>query len=219
MARTIAAAGGETNLRKHRSITSTTTWDLENLGVTGQRVIYGQAPNLKTTITTLFGLRKKIASIREYFDGTQAGSEYSFGPPVKYKGEQLADIRPRADLYEKLDWMTLYETVRVKRKAKVGDEEVYLVVKTPKQGNTITDYFSAKSFLLVKRDRTEGAGQDKRSIVETYSDYRNVDGEMIPFSIVTEDEQMGRIVGKVNEVKFNVDIPAATFRPAAKQVR
>ncbi len=216
MAKTIAAAGGETNLRKHRSITSTTAWDLENLGVTGQRVIYGQAPNMKTTITTLVGLGKKIASVREYFDGTQGGSEVSFAPPQRYKAEQLEDVRTRSDFYEQLDWMTLYKAVTVKRKAKVGDEEVYVVVKTPEKGNTVTDYFSAKSFLLVKRDRTEGAGEEQKMIVDIYSDFRNVDGEMIPFSVVTEDPEMGRIVGQVIEVKFNVDIPATTFRPAAK---
>ena len=87
------------------------------------------------------------------------------------------------------------------------DEEVYVVIKTPEKGSTVTDYISARSFLPVKR---EDGGQET-----IYSDYRNVDGEMVPFVFVMQTS-VGRIVGKVQEVKFNVSIPASTFRPAPK---
>jgi CubicO group peptidase (beta-lactamase class C family) len=50
----------------------------------------------------------------------------------------------------------------------------------------------------------------------TYSDYRSVDGVMIPFGSVTQHPALGRVVGKVKEVKFNVDTPASAFRASAK---
>jgi CubicO group peptidase (beta-lactamase class C family) len=216
MVKTIAAAGGEANLRKHRSVVTTTVGNAENQGLIGRSVVYAQAPNLKTTITAIAGLGKKIATVREYFDGTQGGSEINSRPPERHKDGQLADVRTRSAFYELLNWKTLYKTVTIKRKAKVGDEEVYVVAKTPEKGTTITDYYSAKSFLLVKREQMVGADDEQELTVDTYSDYRNVDGEMIPFSVVTEDAGLGRIVGKVIEVKFNVNIPANTFRPATK---
>ena len=76
----------------------------------------------------------------------------------------------------------------IKEKSKVDNEEVYVVVKTPEKGNAVTDYFSAKSFLLLKRDRTEsvGAGQGTVPISETYGDYRNIDGVTLAFSSVTK---------------------------------
>ena len=61
-----------------------------------------------------------------------------------------------------------------------------------------------------------GAGQGAIPISETYGDYRNIDGVTLPFSSVTMQPSMGRIVGKVKEVKFDVDIPDATFRASAK---
>jgi CubicO group peptidase (beta-lactamase class C family) len=139
MAKTVAAAGGEANLRRHRSAVTTIVADAENLGLTGRSVVYAQAPNLKTTITTIVGLGKKVGSIREYFDGTHGGSESSFGRPERYKDKQLEDVRARSDLYELLNWKTLYKTVTIKRKAKVGNEEVYVVAKTPEKGTTVTD--------------------------------------------------------------------------------
>ena len=207
MSKVIAAAGGEANLRRHRSTTGTATLDFENQGLTGKLAIYAQAPNSSTQITTIAGLGKKIASQREYFDGAQGGVERSPGEGERYKDEQLESTRISSDYYEQLNWKTLYKTVTIKEKSKVADEEVYVVVKTPEKGGAITDYISAKSFLLIKR---ESAGQET-----TYTDYRNVDGEMIAFTYFNKGE-LGRIVIRVQEVKFNVHIPATTFRPASK---
>src|SRR5262249_24094376 len=160
------ATGGEGNLRKHRSTTGTATLDFENQGLTGKIAIYTQAPNSSTQITTVLGLGKKMWTQREYFDGTQGGVEDS-GQTEKYDDERLESTRISSDYYELLKWKTLYKTVTIREKSRFGDEEVYVAVKTPKKGNAVIDYISAKSFLLVKR---EAAGQET-----LYSDYRNVD--------------------------------------------
>jgi len=207
IAKAIAAAGGEANLRRHRSTTGSATLDFENQGLTGKLTNYAQAPNSATQITTIVGLGKRVGYQREYFDGAQGGVEYA-GKGETYNDEQLESARISSDYYELLNWKTLYKTVTIKEKSKVADEEVYVVVKTPEKGNAITDYISAKSFLLVKR---EGAGQET-----IYTDYRNVDGEMVSFTAVTQGDEIGRIVVRVQEVKFNTRIPAAVFRPAPK---
>jgi hypothetical protein len=138
--------------------------------------------------------------------------------PEPYKEKQLDDARLASDFYETLNWKSLYKTVTIKEKSKVGDEEVYVVVKTPEKGNAVTDYISVKSFLLLKRDRTmsRGAGQGPIPISETYGDYRTIDGVALPFSSVTKHPSMGRVVGKVKEARFDVDIPDETFRASAK---
>jgi hypothetical protein len=210
LAKAIAAAGGEVNLRRHRSTTGSVTLDFENQGLTGKLAVYAQAPNLSTQITTIVGLGKKIGSQREYFDGAQGGVDRSPGEGERYKDEQLESTRISSDYYELLNWKTLYKTVTIREKSKVADEEVYVVVKTPEKGNAVTDYISAQSFLPVKR-AWEGTG-----VENIYSDYRNVDGEMIPFGIVMQGGDLGRIVARLQEVKFNAHIPASTFRPASK---
>jgi CubicO group peptidase (beta-lactamase class C family) len=211
MTKVIAAAGGEANLRRHRSTMGTATLDFENQGVTGKVVMYAQAPNLATHITTLTALGKTIAFSREYFDGTQAGGELLRGRRIvadqKYADEELEFTRVSSNYYEQLHWKTLYESVTI-RKSTFAGEEVYVVVKTPQKGPAIIDYISAKSFRLVRR-RSEGI-QDT-----IYSDYRNVDGEMVPFGFVILGDD-GRVVGRVQEVKFNTSIPPSMFRPATK---
>ena len=61
--------------------------------------------------------------------------------------------------------------------------------KRREKGNAVTDYISAKSFLLVKR-----WGRDGQETL--FSDYRNVDGEMVPFVFVVQGGDMGRIVAQ-----------------------
>jgi hypothetical protein len=185
--------------------------EFENQGITGKVLMYAQAPNSATQDMTLTALGKTIASSREYFDGTQAGYELLRGRRIvadqKYPDEELEFTRVSSNYYEQLNWKTLYKSVTI-GKSTFADEEVYRVVKAPQRGPAIIDYFSTKTFRLVRR-RPEGK-QDT-----TYSDYRNVDGEMVPFrfEILGDD---GRIVGRVQEVKFNRSIPPSTFRPARK---
>jgi hypothetical protein len=51
---------------------------------------------------------------------------------------------------------------------------------------------------------------------ETFSDYRNVDGVMIPFRMVSNNIANGDIVLKVVDIKFDIEIPDTVFRkPAA----
>ncbi|HSO76911.1 MAG TPA: serine hydrolase domain-containing protein, partial [Blastocatellia bacterium] len=81
MARVIAAAGGEANLRKHGSAVTAASIEFENQGVVGDAVSIGKAPSASASTTTFAALGKKIATIREFFDGASGGEETSFAPP------------------------------------------------------------------------------------------------------------------------------------------
>ena len=49
-------------------------------------------------------------------------------------------------------------------------------------------------------------------VTETYSDYRSVDGVMIPFVRVSNSPAMGDTVIKVREAAFDVPVPEEAFR-------
>jgi hypothetical protein len=214
MAKVIAAAGGEASSRNHKSMITTASIEFENQGVTGEVVSTSKAPNASATTTTLKAQGKKIGTIREYFDGATGGAETSFSPSEAYTDEQLADARIDFDFYQLLDWMTLFKSVTIKEKSKAGDEEVYVVVKTPEKGNAVTDYISTKSFLLLKREvvRSTLGGDGPSMVSETYSDYRNVDGWMVPFTTNSKSPGFGSVLTRMKEVKFDAELPDATFR-------
>jgi CubicO group peptidase (beta-lactamase class C family) len=217
MPKVIEAYGGEANLRKHKSSVSTVEVDLESQGIKGQGTISARAPNLVASELTFTALGKKIAQIVTFFDGTGGGEVMSFGPPETYSGKRLEDIRIGADFYDVLNWKTNYKTVVVKRIAKVGEEDAYVVEKRPEKGTLVTDYISTKSFLLLKRDSlvvSETAGIELPQTM-TFSDYRNVDGVMVPFKNMSSNIANGDSTVRIVEIKFDVDIPDTVFHKPA----
>lgn len=218
IAKMIAAYGGEENLRKHKSSVTTVEIDLENQGVQGHGVIKAKAPNMMASEMTITALGKKIGSIVSYFDGNIGGELMSFGPEEIYSGKRLEDIKVGANFYDVLDWKKNYPTITVKRIAKVGDEDAYVVEKRSEKGTPITDYVSVKTFLVLKRDsviHSDTTGIDIPQS-ETFSDYRNVDGVMVAFKAVSSNIGNGDVVVRVTDVKFDVNIPDSVFTKPAK---
>ncbi|HEX8650413.1 MAG TPA: serine hydrolase [Pyrinomonadaceae bacterium] len=220
MTRVIEAHGGEANLRRHRSMIQTINVDFENQGVSGPGIINSRAPNATETQLTFMALGKKIGTYREFFDGTSGGEETSFSSGETKTGAQLDDARVTSDFYQLVNWKKLFKTVAIKRMSKVGDEEVYVVVKTPEKGNPITDYISAKSFLILKRDLliSSNTGEGAQQVMETYSDYKTVGGVLLPFKTVSHSNDTGDTIMRLKDVKFDVEIPDSVFRAQARTV-
>lgn len=218
LTRMIAAYGGEENLRKHKSSLATVEVDLENQGVMAKGTISARAPNMSASEMTFTALGKKLGSMNSYFDGAAGGEIISFAPAETYSGKRLEDIKAGSDFYDVLNWKKNYEKITFKRMGKVGDEEVYIIERKNEKGTPITDYISTKSFLVLRRDSVvanETAGIELPQ-TEKFTDYRNVDGVMVPFMMVSNNIANGDIVLRIVDLKFDVDIPETVFRkPAA----
>jgi hypothetical protein len=209
----IAAYGGEENLRKHKSSVTTVDIDLENQGVLAKGTITARAPNQTASEMTFTTLGKKIGSLTSYFDGSAGGEIVSFGPPETFSGKRLEDVKAGSDFYEVLNWKKNYEKITFKRMGKVGDEDVYIIERRNDKGTPILDYVSTKSFLVLRRDSvipSETSGIELPQ-TEAFSDFRSVDGVMIPFKTVSNNIANGDIVLKIVDIKFDVEVPDTLF--------
>jgi CubicO group peptidase (beta-lactamase class C family) len=210
----VAAYGGEQNLRKHKSSVTTVEIDLENQGVQGKGSISAKAPNLVASEMTLTALGRKLGSIVSYFDGNGGGEVMSFAPAETYSGKRLEDIKAGADFYDVLNWKNNYKTITVKGVSKVGGEECWVIERRNEKGTPVTDYVSTKSFLVLRRDSVvvnETAGIELPE-KQWFSDYRSVDGVMVPFKMVSNNVANGDIVVHVTDVKFDAEIPDSVFK-------
>src|SRR5215213_1117075 len=206
MTRVINAYGGEAGIRKHTSMLVTSEQTFIHQGITGERVLSAQAPSLSTSNLTFIGLGKNIGSVREYFDGSKGGVEASFSNAEPYDEKQVDDARVDSDFYQLLNWKALFKEAAVRGKSKVGDEDVYVIVKTPHKGGPVTEYVSAKSFLILKREamRSPFGANSPIPVSESYSDYRMVEGMMVPFRTVEDNAALGTVITRVKEVRFDV---------------
>ncbi|HEV7891133.1 MAG TPA: serine hydrolase [Pyrinomonadaceae bacterium] len=212
MAKAVEALGGESALRKHKTWRASVELDFEHQGVKGEGVVYAKAPNAVAQEVNVTALGKKLGAFHDYFDGAQGGEEATFAPFEPTTGKKLEDARIASDFYSPLDWKRLFKTAEVKRATKVGEEDAYVVVFTPEKGNAVTNYYSAKTFLLLRQDTTQTAGPINIPVTEKFSDYRPVDGVMVAFTRVSTTVTMGDIVLKVREVKFDAPVPEDVFR-------
>ena len=214
-AKVLQAMGGEANWRKLTSRVSTFDIDLENQGVKAFGTSYAKAPNKSATETTMTAIGKTIATGFDFFDGNAGEEIYSFAPVEKYTGKRLEDVRLGADFYGILDWKSKYKSIDVLTVTKCGEEDCYAVAFTPEKGSKFTEYYSTKTFLLLKR---EGVQVSSTSSIEipytvTYSDYRDVDGVKLPFKTSSFSVSNGNIVTNLKTVKHNVPVDDAIFKP------
>ncbi len=212
MTKTIAALGGEANWRKLTSREMKFELDFPQQGLKAYGTSYAKAPNLAAGNTTYTALGKPIATEFAYFDGATGGQILSFVPPEIYTGKKLEDLKLENDFYGFLNWKNGLKSSEVIKTEKVGDEEAYVVVFRPEKASEYTYYISTKTFLPLKKTSVVASEGDAR-IAETFSDYRAVDGVMIPFKSFTDNPLMGDTIMIVKEVKHNISIEDSTFKP------
>ena len=217
MAKSIEAAGGEANWRKIQSRVTIAEIDMVNQGVKGSSISYAKMPNRTATETTMTALGKTIAKGFEFFDGSTGEEIYTFAPVEKYAGKKLEDVRLNSDFYSLLNWKTNFKTVEVKGVEKVGDEECYVVEFTPEKGTKVTEFYSTKTFLLMRRRGVSVSSTSDVSIpyTITFSDYRDTDGVKLPFKMLSSSPSMGDIITVVKTIKHNVPVEDKLFAPHA----
>jgi CubicO group peptidase (beta-lactamase class C family) len=212
MRKVVEATGGEAALRRHKSLRIVADIDLLHQGVGGEALIVARAPNSYAQDISLTALGKKIGSYRDFFDGTQGGAEGSFVPFDPKTGKELDETRVASDFYAPLNWKTLFQKAEIRKMSKVDGEDTYVVVFTPEKGSPVTQYISAKTFLPLRVDTVATSDTISMPVTETYSDYRSVDGVMIPFRRVSNSQAMGDTVLKIREATFDVPVSEESFK-------
>lgn len=213
----LAASGGEANWKKLNSRVTVAALDLEQQGVKATTTSWSKAPNKNATETKMTALGKQIGTGWEYFDGNGGEEVYTFAPVDKYTGKRLEDMKLSADFYSMLDWKSKYKNISISRVAKVGNEETYAVEFEPEKGTKFTEFYSTKTFLLLKREGTIPSSTSSVQIPYSilFEDYRDVDGVKLPFKQINNTAGNGDIVSIVTSVKHNVPIDDKMFGPRA----
>ncbi len=207
----VEALGGEAALKSHASQVIKVSVLMETQGINGTGTITAKAPNLASEQFDFFALKKRIFSNREWTNGKASGDESSLLPTEPRTGKALANALIAAEFNEPLHWKMLYKTVVIKGEDKVGDEKVYVIVKTPANGDPITDYISMKTFFIIKRDTISGDGATATPLTETFSDYRNLEGVFVPFRTVRKSPATEAIV-TVEKVEWNPKVKESVFQ-------
>jgi CubicO group peptidase (beta-lactamase class C family) len=210
LARMIDAAGGESNLRRHKALEIRALKSYENHGVTGDLTIWAKDPAMRAEEETWTAAGRQIGWVRIYFDGARGGQETTFGQDSINDDSANQGARRDNDFRPLLNLKRLYSDVRLLSSVIVTGEGAHILELTPAEGRPVRLYVSVRTALVVQRE-TEGQST-------TFEDYRAVDGEQVPF-LTTIRDALGETTVRVGEARFNTDIPDAVFAPQKGHAR
>jgi hypothetical protein len=207
LARMAEAAGGETNLTRHAAMTIRAQRKYLNQGVESIIKTRWAMPNRRVDEEVFSAAGRRIGSVRAYFDGSRGGQETTFGQDAIYSGVDLEHAREDAALNWFVDPARL--KLRVIERSKEGDEPVYVLERSAGDEKTLYRV-SARTNLVL--ERTRGSRHDR------YSDFRKVDGRILPFHTEIDDD-LGKSELNVKGVTFSEAVSAGTFEPRTISAR
>ena len=200
----IAAAGGEPNLHRHRSVEIHALKSYENQGVTANLAIWAQTPAKRTEEERWSAAGIKIGRLRIYFDGTEGGQETTFGQDSINDERENREVRREDNFRPLLDLEKIYPDIRLLAPADIDGQAAYVLKLTPPEGKPVRLYVSLRTTLIVQRE-TEGQTM-------IFSDYRVVDGEQVPF-VTTIHDSLGETSIRITRIEFNRKILHPVFAP------
>jgi zinc protease len=208
----VKALGGKTALEKITSRTLKGAIEWGDLMGTAEH--YFKAPNKYMSVTTLSGISGE-GVYREGFNGIAGWSISLTGNQRDWSGPEVALAQRNRDFYKELRLKTIYPSIALKGKEKIGDKEAYVLELTPASGRPDKLYFDVATGLLLRHAYVMEGSQGSSEYEYNYDDYREVNGVKVAF--LHRRAKPSNITIRVSEVKFNLDLDDAKFnRPTAQ---
>jgi len=159
------------------------------MGVKTMKMVMGMnimGQDAESTILKKGGNKYKMAMSmggnvmqEQIYDGTIA-SAGGMGQNQKFtEGPQLDAMKEQAVMFEHLNYVG-NKTLELKGIEDVNGEKAYKVSVVSKDGTKSTEFFSMSTGYLVKMVSTQGEGEQVQVVTTEMSDYKSVDGYMVP---------------------------------------
>jgi zinc protease len=206
----IEATGGKDAYKKITSRVLTGTVELTGANIMGPIKLTQAVPNKLLLVMTL----GPIGETKQGTDGKDAWEVSAVTGERDMSGEEKEAFIRDASFYKELDWKELYAKVECVGTEDVEGKPAYKVVLSPKSGKPTTQYYDKTNHLVVKQTSTTNSPMGEISVDVYPSDYKSVDGILIPFT-VTQKVLTQQIVMKMKEIKQNVEVPADLGRRPA----
>ena len=202
----IAVTGGKAAYEKMRTQVTSAVMEFIGKGVKANMTMYHAAPNKSYMVTEIEGIGK----MEEGTDGSVVWERSAIkGPRIKTGEERAVSLRG-ADIRHDIRWRDYFSKVEVTGIEPIEGHVCYRLVLTPKDGQPETRYYDRTSNLLVRTNMIMKTEMGEIPAEASVSDYRKVDGVLIPFLL--KQKVLGQEFSvTVESIKNNVDIPADRF--------
>jgi hypothetical protein len=202
----IEATGGKAAHEKCKNRVEKGTIEVASIGIKGDMTSYSAAASKLYVFANLKG----FGQIEEGTDGKVAWSiNPTTGPRVKEGAERDAVLR-RADLEGQSNWRKYIKKAECTGEDTIEGKPCYKIELTTTDGQTATHYYDKSTYLLLKSIGNEKTANGDVNAESIFSDYRKVDGVMLPFK-TRQTVVSTEIVVTLDKVEHNVELPANRF--------
>lgn len=196
--------GGEKKLKKLKSVQFNYTAEIPGAPAKLTMEVLQQSPNSFSMSMEMMGMTVQ----RQYSNGTVGFNDGMQGK-TEMSEEELSDAKSQYKLAAELDYFNKY-SAELKGVDLLEDEEVYVLVRTDKEGTTATEYYGVESKYLVKSESVVETPQGEMAQSTMYKDYKAVKGYSFPHHTI--QSAAGQTINmKLNKVIVNKTIDASKF--------
>jgi predicted Zn-dependent peptidase len=200
----LKSIGGKDELRKINSIKSTFTMDA--MGTSLQGTEMKMNPN-KHSFEVKMGDMKVMES---KFDGVK-GFQSQMNQKKEMEDDEIKDAQDDKAVIPQLFYVSEGYQVVYTGTEKIGEEDAYKIKVTKPSGKVSVEYYSQKTNLLLREEKTEEAGGNEMTITMDFSNYKKVGGVMFPYTLV-QSVSGQEFTLNVNEIKVNEGVTEEDFK-------
>jgi zinc protease len=205
----INAIGGREAWKKLTTRISTGTIDVPAMNLSGLVTVREKAPN-----RSIFTVNFNGAVFQQGYDGTVAWSADPQNGLREQTGDELAETKRDSDFYHPLDLRQIYSKITVAGVEKINDRDAYLVEASSANLGTDKIYFDVQNGLVLRIVGQHHAPEGAATFTEDFSDFREVDGIKLPFT-VHQETATSTFTIKFTDVRHNEAIDDAVFSKPA----
>ncbi|MFI5177101.1 MAG: hypothetical protein ACHQO8_00970 [Vicinamibacterales bacterium] len=202
----IAGTGGRAAIEKITSATAKGTIQIPDVGLSGTFELYQKAPDKALTVVEFGGIGRQ----REGFDGAIGWAEDPQNGMHQKDCVELAEAKRSAIFGRELKMKSIYPTMTVKGREKVGTRDAFLVEAVPADGSPVRFYFDAESGLIIRQIAMRQTTQGPLEVDVTFEDFRVVDGVKRAFTIRQTTAMFSALI-QLTEIKQNGPVDDAIF--------
>jgi len=149
--------------------------------------------------------------MQQVFDGTQAKVE-SMGQVVPVDDNMLAELRKQTYAFPELMYGKDGFKAEIKGTDDVDGNPCYKVVVTDPDGGSSTVYYDMQSSFKRKEVQVQEQGGQVATTTIEYSDYKQVDGLLIPHTITISGPMPTPMVMKATNIQVNPKVDPDLFK-------
>jgi photosynthetic reaction center cytochrome c subunit len=211
LAKYTQALGGSAALEKITTLSEKGTAETPAHAMNGAAEVFRKAPNKAMAV-----LHARPGDIADGFNGTMAWHQRPGHAVEELEGDELVRTRQWAAFIPGLNLKQDFARAQVAGVDKIGDRDAYRVIAFRAGGGQVRFYFDEESGLLIRVSERIESFLGALPQETNYSDYRDVSGVKMPFSVIVAHGDEPTIY-KWEHIEANAPIDDARFdKPAEK---